>query len=158
MEEKAMTIPDLIQHTLGVIQARFYQHQVREFYRDRVALVRAISRWGVECCQRGWHFDADFIAAEILAVLGKIKRQDFDYLPAYLHEAISRSVGQRAEELSAAAKKRRTVAPLVNKVLAGTQVVQAVIQQSDTEALAQVYSLFSRGREKKQAKQIALKL
>ena len=141
-----MTLPELIDEVLAVIRSQFYGERTREFMRDRTALMRGVARWGHECHQRGWQFDAPFIASELLTLLNEIKRAgaEFRYLPTYLHGAVGRSVGQRAEELSAQAKHERgrvtPAARLVNEVISGVRTVTAVREPSPTEQLARLYA------------------
>lgn len=145
-----MTIEDLIATVLDSIRSQFYaERPQREFLRDRTALIRAISKYGHECNQRGWHFDARFILHDIMKLLVEIRTSgaDIDYLPLYLSGAVKRHIGQRAEELSAKAK---TITPKVSKIVHGVGSVSAVVQSSDVEVLAKVYA--AGRRPKKQAK------
>jgi len=101
-----MTVDQLISEVLTNIRNHFYMDRVREFKRDERALTRAIVRYGHECNQRGWSFDTDFIFRELMKLLLQIRtsKADIKYLPLYLDGAVQRSIGQHAEELSAAAK------------------------------------------------------
>jgi hypothetical protein len=133
-----VTIPDLIDSVIGVIGRQFYTDcSIREFMRDRRHLMKAISRYGHECCRRGWDFDAPFIEKELLKILNEIKRTspDIRWFPNYLEGAVDRSIRQRAEELSARAK---TIQPKIAKIIEGARPV-AVIEKTDTEVLSAVY-------------------
>jgi len=133
-----ITIPELIAELLHAIRHQFYADRIRDFKRDERALTKAISRYGYECVQRGWHFQADQILRGLLDLLNEIKRSDADiqYLPVYLHGAVGRHIGQRAEELSAQAK---TIKPRAVKIIQGALQVQAVVEPSDAEILGAVY-------------------
>lgn len=142
---RKMTIPELITLVLNAIRNQFYADKVRDFMRDERALTKAISRYGYECHQRGWEFDSKFILRALMDLLNEIKRSsaDFRYLPVYLDGAVKRHIGQRAEELSAAAKSTpKNVARLVK----GVQTVEAVREASATEILAAVYKDLKRCR------------
>jgi hypothetical protein len=115
--------------------------------RDERALTKAIARYGYECTQRGWEFDSKHILTALMNLLNEIKRSgaNIDYLPVYLDGAVKRHIGQRAEELSAAAKSTpRNVA----RVVKGVQTVEAVREPSATEILATVYKDLRRRRKK----------
>lgn len=133
-----MTIPELMDTVVGVIGRQFYGDlSVREFQRDRRYLMQAVSRYGHECCRRGWDFEARFIQDEILRILNEIKRTgpDIRWFPRYLEGAVDRSLRQRAEELSARAK---ALPPKVTKIVAGVRPV-AVVEKTDTEVLSLLY-------------------
>jgi len=70
-------------------------------------------------------------------LLQDIKRREADvrYLPRYLHGAVSRHIGLRAEELSARAK---AIQPKVAKLVKGLRQVE-VREPTTTEILAAVY-------------------
>lgn len=133
-----MSIDDLITDTLDVIRSQFYADRPREFKRDETALMKAIARWGYECRQRGWHFDAQFIQRQFLELLNDIKRRgaEIKWLPVYLHGAVGRWIGQRAEELQVQA---RSMGTKVSKIVQGVRTVDAVVEKSDTEILATLY-------------------
>lgn len=143
-----MTIPDLIDLVLNAIRNQFYADRVRDFKRDERALTKAIARYGYECHQRGWEFDQKHILAALMKLLNEIKRSDadIDYLPLYLDGAVKRHIGQRAEELSAAAKST----PLnVARLVKGVKAVEAIREPSATEILATVYNDLRRRRRPK---------
>jgi hypothetical protein len=141
---------------LGAIRGQFYADHARDFLRDENALKRALATWGHECHRRGWDFDAPFIQRELLTLLNEIKRTDaaIDYLPVYLGGAIRRRVGQRAEELSAAAKTITARTGRVIKKLEGEQVT-AVVQPSATEILATLYTDMTRAKRARKARPVA---
>ncbi len=133
-----MTIPVLITTVLTAIHHQFYPDRPREFLRDRQALMRALGRWGHECARRGWDFQPEFIQRQLLDLLNEIKRRsaDIQYLPVYLHGAVGRWIGQRAEELSAESK---SVPRQVTKLVAGLQRVEAIREPTPNEILATLY-------------------
>lgn len=133
-----MSIDDLITDTLDVIRSQFYADRPREFKRDETALMKAIARWGYECRARGWHFDAQFIQRQFLELLNDIKRRgaEIKWLPVYLHGAVGRWIGQRAEELQAQA---RSIGTKATKIVQGVRSVDAVVEKTDTEVLATLY-------------------
>lgn len=144
-----MTVPELIDAVLASVRGQFYSDRDREFMRDRTALMKAIARWGHECQRREWHLDASFIARELCDLLNEIKRSGakWGYLPVYLHGAVDRRIGQRAEELQAASRK---MAPKLARIVSGVQRVEAVVTPSDTEVLARLYKdLASRQRARR---------
>lgn len=150
-----MTVPDLITSVLSQIRNGFYAERTRDFMRDERQLTKAIARWGYECEQRGWDFTPDFIANELRQLLIKIKQTDADigYMPVYLEGAVTRSIRMRAEELSAAAKARRTPAKLAQKIVNGVKVGD-VREPTTVEVLAKVFTELKRQRR---AKRKALK-
>lgn len=143
-----MTIPDLIASVLQSIRESFYADKAdRLYYRDEKALMREISRWGHECHKRGWDFQPHFILAELQRVLFRVyqHRDQIPYLPAYLGEAIRRSVGQRAEEL--AEQSRRTkITRAISVFFDGTEKVARVESVGVTETLSALYSDLRRKR------------
>lgn len=148
-----MSIDDLISDTLDVIRSQFYPDQAREFKRDETALMKAIARWGYECNRRGWAFDAAFIQRQVLDLLNDIKRRGLEigYLPVYLHGAVGRWIGQRAEELQTAARR---VEPHVTRIIKGVRGVEAVVEKTDTEILDALYRDLR--RKKRRAKKPGL--
>jgi hypothetical protein len=137
-----MTVPELITEILSAIRGQFYADRPRDFKRDERALTKAILRYGHECELRGWEFETDHIARELMALLNDIKtRESFRYLPLYLHGAIGRHIGQRAEELSAQAKR---IPPKVAKLVRGVNKVEAVREPSATRICSAVYLDMSR--------------
>ena len=152
-----MTVPDLITLVLGAIRNQFYADRVREFKRDERALLKAVASYGYECQQRGWHFDAPAILRDLMSLLNELKlnSEAIGYLPVYLHGAVRRHIGQRAEELQSQA---RTIRPKVTRVVSGVSSVQAVIEPSSTEILSTLYRDLSARRppRRKPAKQAEL--
>ena len=147
-----LKISDIIVDVLSSIRGQWYADRPREFLRDERALMKAVSRYGHECNERGWEFDARAIRVELLNLLQEIKRSgvEIGYLPVYLHGAVGRHIGQRAEELSARAK---AAAPRAAKIVAGVRAA-IVIEKTDVEVLAAVYAdLKSRRRPRAKAKQ-----
>lgn len=140
-----MTIPELITLILGAIRNQFYADDIRAFKRDERALTKAISRYGYECNQRGWEFETKHILHALLKLLNEIKRSEAEihYLPTYLDGAVKRHIGQRAEELSAAAK---STPKNIARIVAATKRVEAVREPSPTEILATLYRDLKRKR------------
>jgi len=134
-----MTIPDLITDILGCLRNQFYADRIREFMRDERALTKAIARYGYDCAQRGWDFSVLDIKRDLLDLLNQIKRtgSPIKYLPTYLEGAVTRHIGQRAEELQAAARKNKTP-KAVQTVVSGVKPV-VVIQPDNTEILSALY-------------------
>lgn len=117
-----MTVAELITNLLESIRSKFYAGKPREFMRDQRGLSWAVASWGRACAERGWEFEPGFVHKEIMAILLDIQSMDRDveYLPVYLKGAISRRIGQRAEELSAESKRiEARVAKAMNKVQPG---------------------------------------
>jgi len=134
-----LTIPALINDVLDVLRNQFYCDQrPGAFQRDERYLIGAIATYGKECTDRGWHFDAPFLRAELLGLLQSFKQSNVEiqWMPVYLQNAIRRHIGQRAEELQASA---RHVPRVATKIIAGVQPV-AIIEATDTEMLAKLYS------------------
>lgn len=133
-----MTVPVLITTVMGAIRTKFYADRpAREFRRDERALTQAVAKWGYACHHRGWDFTPEFILAELMRVLIDIQRRDgeIQYLPVYLSGAVTRSIGQRAEELHAAGRK---LAPKIQRLVDGAEVV-VVREKGNTETLAALY-------------------
>ncbi len=131
-----MTLPDLLTLTLCRIHKDFYVNREREFHRDYTALTKAIARYGYECAKRNWHLEPSAIYRDIHKLLsGVLKRRDeIEYLPAYLDSAIRSHVSLRAEEIQSMALASRLTRK-VTKVVEGTQVVVKVVS-TETEQLA----------------------
>lgn len=143
-----MTIPELIAQVLDTLRRNFYTDKqsgavrIRDFMRDERQLIKAIATYGYECNQRGWQFQADFIYQELMKLLLQIRTQepDIDYLPVYLAGAIRRHIGQRAEELSARAKRMPDkIANVIAGVTKACTVAPAARQPSDVEVFDQLY-------------------
>jgi hypothetical protein len=136
-----VTIPELVTLVLGAIRTKFYAEKpARDFPRDERALTKAILTWGYACDQRGWDFTPDFILKELMAVLIEIQKRDgeIQYLPVYLAGAVKRSVGQRAEQLSAQGRKlSRKVTRVTTD--AGKLQVQAVVEMGNTETMGRMF-------------------
>lgn len=151
-----MTVAELVNQVLDLIANQFecYQLRVRDFMRDRPALMKAIARAGYKCEQNGWQMDAQEIKTVLLTVLNDIKlRQDrINNLPIYLDGAIGRHLGQKAEEYSARQKARHSVraAPvIVRDSLDGVTLVSAIREKTATETLSELYVQLKRCRRKK---------
>lgn len=149
-----MTVPELIDDVLRRIRSTDYYHgRVREFARDQRALMKAISRYGYACNERGWQFAPHDILTDLVGLLREIvnKGADIKYFPLYLESAVDKHIRQRAEELNARAKSNRLPAALVPKIVNGTAVVK-VIEKSAVEVLDQLYrDLRSRKKSKRSA-------
>jgi hypothetical protein len=155
-----MTVAELINQTLEMIWNQFetYHRNPHDFARDKNALMKAIARVGYACEQNGWQMDVEECRGVIMTVLNDIKlRQDrINYLPVYLHGAIGRHLGQKAEEYSAKQKARgsRSADNLVRRVrekLDGVEVVTVVKEKSATETLSELYIALKKTRRKKPA-------
>lgn len=142
-----MTVETLIAQTLHKIWEEHYMPRTREFHRDKTALTKCIARYGHHCKQRGWHLDAEFIRSEIMSVLTRARKQkaEIKYLPAYLDAALTRSLGQRAEELSAEAK---SVGTGCAKILRDVTGVTAIVQPTAVEILSTIYKNEKRRKPK----------
>lgn len=142
-----MTVDELIVEVLNLVRNGFYADRVREFKRDERQLTKAILRYGYECDQRGWNFDARHIFRELAAILQKIRTgaAEIEYLPVYLDGAVRRHIGQRAEELSAKAK---SLPVNTAKLVAGLKTVEAVRETSAVEICAAVFKELSRHRRR----------
>jgi hypothetical protein len=149
-----MTIPELIERVLGAIRSQFYADRPREFLRDERALTKALCRYGHECHQRGWDFAAEDIRADLMKLLNEIKRTGakIGYLPVYLEGAVTRHIGQRAEELSALAKSRSAVLPTAKRLVNSMNVVTAVVEATNTHMLAAFYQHQKQVQRAKRAK------
>jgi len=133
-----MTIAELTVNVLGALRNQFYcDRPPRDYLRDEDYLVAALGTYGKECADRGWHFDASAIQAELMTLLLEFKRSgvDIQWMPIYLQNAIRKHVGQRAEELQAAA---RNLPKVTTKIVHGVQAV-AIVEKTDTEVLAALY-------------------
>lgn len=145
-----MTIPDLIDRTLRQIRLSFYGSDpqgVREFCRDRQALLKAIARYGYACQQRGWELEAEFIQSDLVALLGQLRKQpeQREWFPIYLEGAVDRRIRLRSEELSAEAKRiDRKVSKVVGKLQPGE-----IRERTTTETLALLYRQLRTGRPRK---------
>lgn len=145
-----MTVEELISETLNKVRNFFYADRVREFKRDEHALMKAVLRYGHECHQRGWSFDADFIYREVATVLQSIRDRsaDIKYLPIYLDGAMKRAVGGRSEELQIEAKSRRANPA---RLVAGLNTVQAVVEKSAVQTCSEVFTALAKQRRARRA-------
>lgn len=145
-----MSVDQLITEVLNSIRQHWYADRVREYKRDERALMKAVLRYGYECNQRGWQFEADFIFTELMTLLKKIRTSgaDIGYLPVYLDGAIKRHLGTRAEELSAKAK---TIRVQTVKVVAGLHRVEAIHEPTAVEMCSAVFKSLQRARKRKTA-------
>jgi hypothetical protein len=144
-----MTLECLMDTVLRSVRCQFYGDRMREFLRDRHALSRAVARYGYECEQRGWEFDAEFIASEFRILLLQIRETtaDIAYLPIYLEGAVDRRIRLRADEISAEAKR---LSSQVRRTVAGVRVSSAPVP-SATSTLAALYQQIRTGRPKRTA-------
>lgn len=134
-----MTVPELIHNVLGAVRNQFYcDLPERDFARDLRYLEAAVATYAYECQQRGWLFQADFLQKELLGLLHSFKRSgvEVQWMPLYLQNAIRRHIGQRAEELQAAA---RSVPKAATRIVNGVKPM-VVLEKSDTEVLATLYN------------------
>lgn len=143
-----MTLPDLLTLSLCRIHKDFYINREREFHRDYTALTKAIARYGYECAKRGWHLQPVDIYRDIHKLLSRIlpRREEIEYLPVYLDEAIRSHVNRRAEEIQELAVSSG-VKRKIEHVLDGTQRVAKVVS-TDTELLAQLHASIQRRKAK----------
>lgn len=142
----------MIWSVLSSIQKRFYADRDMEFWQQKRHLTKALLRYGHICNERGWEFDNEAIQAELMGILNKITREQFEYLPAYLHEAIGRHVTYRAEELSERAK---ALPPKVTHLMDGLKPVVLVVK-SDVELAAALYRKLNQRKPKPDFRQQAL--
>lgn len=136
-----MTVPELISDLLRRIRSLDRYHgRDREFKRDERALMKAISRYGYACAERGWHFQPNEILGDLVALLRQIVNQNADikYFPIYLEGCVDKHIRTRAEELNARAKAAKATPRLVEKTLADKSVVR-VVEPTAVELLATVY-------------------
>jgi len=150
-----MTVPELIDSILNRLRNQLYcDLSPHDFQRDRPFLINAIGTYGHECRQRGWEFDVPFLYRELCQLLMSFKRYNVEikYVPLYLQRAIKRHIGQRAEELKAAAL---TIGPKIQKITRGLTVVEAVREPSPVELLAAVYGDITKLRKRAAAERRA---
>ena len=155
-----MTIPDLINDVLRRVRFSFYHGKDREFARDHRALMRAIARYGYACNERGWHFQPDEILRDLVALLRQIVEQDAEikYFPVYLEGAVDKHIRTRAEEFNERAKASKAVPRLVERAVAGKQVVR-VVEPTAVELLDRLYRDLKprrKGRPLPKVKQVEL--
>ena len=142
-----MNVPELIANVLDNLRRNFYTHdghvRTHEFKRDERQLIKAVSRYGHECNQRGWQFDCDFIYHDLTQLLLKIRTSgaDIKFMPVYLDGAINRHIGQRAEELSARAKAMPT---RIANVISGMKPVELIREPSAVEVFSNVFKGINR--------------
>ena len=113
-----MTVAALIETVLRAIHRDFYSERSKDFFRDRVALTKAIARYGFECNSRAWEFSTQEIQKALLALLNKIRqsKMDIKYLPTYLEAAVDRHLRERADELNEQGKIGRNI---IDKTMGG---------------------------------------
>lgn len=144
-----MTLNQLV---TGLLRRLFAEHygpdKLREFARDRNALLKAIARYGHECASRGWYFEESAIFCDLNRILDTLRRNraDIRYLPVYLEGTVDRHIRLRAEELSAAA---RSLAPRLERIRRGLPpAVPRVIERKPVEVLDALWrSLGARRRQ-----------
>jgi hypothetical protein len=149
-----MTVSELIQDMLRRIRSLDRYHgRDREFKRDERALMKAISRYGYACAERGWHFQPNEILGDLVALLRQIVNQDADikYFPIYLEYAVDKHIRTRAEELNARAKAAKATPRLIEKTMADKSVVR-VIEPTAVELLDKVYRDLNARRKTKIAR------
>lgn len=149
-----MTVPELIQDMLRRIRSLDRYHgRDREFKRDERALMKAISRYGYACNERGWHFQPNEILGDLVALLRQIVNQNADikYFPIYLEGCVDKHIRTRAEELNRRAKAAKATPRLVERTLADKTVVR-VLEPSAVELLDKVYRDLKARRKIKVAK------
>jgi hypothetical protein len=150
---RPVTVDALIQQVLSTVMKQFYHGRENHFWRDKHALLKCIARYGYACNERGWQIEPGFILAEIGRVLESAAKHkaSIEYLPAYLDAALTRAIGQRAEELSEAALHAGKSAPKL--VQSGTR-VNAVLQPTAVEILSALHgSLKTKRRPQETPKQ-----
>jgi hypothetical protein len=141
-----MTVAELIDQVMHRVRVRFYSdREVREWRRDENALLKAVSRYGYECAQRGWEFEAAVLGERIVALLNRIERparpeggQEI-WFPKYLEACVDQHVRERAEEIQAAARAAKSPAAITAGVLAGVKVAEVPPPNRDAELLGQIY-------------------
>lgn len=143
-----LTLPQLINKLLIKLRYDYYREADEQWFRDKRAIIKAITTYGYECNQRGWLFNEEQISRELTTLFNKIanRRMEIKYLPSYLEVAIRNHIGSRAEELSQEAKRVARKAPLLIKDITG---VTAVVQPSAVEMMAAIHQ---QGKRKKVAK------
>lgn len=152
-----MTVSELIQDMLRRIRSLDRYHgRDREFKRDERALMKAISRYGYACAERGWHFQPNEILGDLVALLRQIVNQNADikYFPIYLEGCVDKHIRTRAEELNARAKAAKATPRLIEKAMSDKSVVR-VIEPTAVELLDKVYRDLASRRKIKAAKPVA---
>jgi hypothetical protein len=146
-----MTVAALIEIILRHIRQDFYGDHDREFFRDRLALTKAIARYGFECNSRHWEFSTEAIRADLLKLLNTMrdKKCDIAYLPTYLEGAVDRHIRFRADELNDLGKDGRNI---ISKTMDGIKPAD-VREATPVETLGALYKdLKQRRRKRKTAK------
>lgn len=143
-----MNIPILLTLTLQRIHKDFYVGRDKEFHRDYRALTKALSRYGYECAQRGWHLQPRAIYQDLHKLLtGVLKRRDeIGYLPVYLDEAVRSHVNTRAEEIQAQARASQ-IERTITVTMEGLKPVAKVVPTT-TELLAELHASLRRRKAK----------
>ena len=147
-----MTIDALIDSTLERIYRDHYDGKPRhrEWFKSQPALMKAIARYGHECWNRGWEFDADAIYDQLRIVLNKLARHSLaieGWFPVYLEAAVDSHVRNRADELSVASKKS---AIIIGRAVAGLRVGE-VRRQTDVETMNTLYRNLAARKVKRKA-------
>lgn len=131
----------------GFYEARPDGRGLREFKRDLPKLRMAILRYGKECSDRGWEFDLDHFAHALTGLLNDVlgRADSIGYLPTYLDGAVTRHIGQRAEQLNEKAKVELGMDRIVGRVVADVVRVKGRMAAgprpvSATEIAAQLYA------------------
>lgn len=142
-----MTVAALIETVLRSIHRDFYGERPKDFFRDRMALTKAIARYGFECNNRAWEFSTENIQKALLALLNKIRQSngDIQYLPTYLEAAVDRHIRERADELSQAGKEGRNI---IAKTMSGIQPA-AIREATPVETLGMLYTDLTQRRRRK---------
>jgi hypothetical protein len=150
-----VSITELVFRLTDKIHRDFYEGRSSEFYRDYRALVKAVTKYGHECEQRGWEIQPDGIYRDIYTLLCKMRgrREEIEYLPAYLEGAVRSHVNYRAEEIQA---RSMNTGRTVSIVMEGVKPV-ARVEPSTTELVAALHnSLLKRKSPKTKQKQLSL--
>jgi len=146
-------IANLLDNSMKVIYARFYRDlPIRIWMRDRNEIHKSLSRYGHECCKRGWDLPVNEISNDLLAVLRKMTPPDHQWLPKYLEACVDRHVRSRAEELSELAKRGtvdRVVSNLKQSLVPGDVIVR---EKTPVEVLSDLYVAQSKIRRSRHIK------
>lgn len=134
---------EAINRVMRSIHDQFYveTRSPREFNRDYVPLRKAVMRFAYEFSQRGWELtEIEFVQA-FLKFLPTVKETDHQYLPRFLETCVTRHIGQKAEEYSAAQKKSRMTGKLVDDLKSRMQLKPEDQATRGTEAIAKLYDM-----------------
>lgn len=143
-----MTIEAPIERTTRRIHKEFYAERDLRFWQDFRPLVKAITKYGYECNQRGWEMQPHAIYWDISRLLDSMRKHkdDIEYLPAYLESTVRNHVGMRAEEIQALSNANRT-SRAVRVITDGVRPVVEVIS-TDTQLLAALHASLLKHRSK----------